>query len=83
MLEVTRIYMRIVEIVKELRDFAHMVAVQLGLHIIRGHNNLNQTTPFEWNAKVPFEITINRHIYVILYGMKRYYNFLSIVHIIF
>ena len=66
MLEVTRIYMRIVEIVKELRDFAHMVAVQLGLHIIRGHNNLNQTTPFEWNAKVPFEITINRHIYVIL-----------------
>ena len=63
MLEVMKIYTGIVEIVKELRDFAHMVAVQLGLHIIRGLNNSNQTALFEWNAKVPFEITINRHIY--------------------
>ena len=85
MLEVRRIYTAIVEIVKEFRDFAHMVAPQLGLHIILGHNNSNQTTLFECNAKVLFEITINPHISVILNvsGMTRYYSFLSIIHIIF
>ena len=67
MLEVMRIYMGIVEIVKELRDFAHRVALQLGLHITLGHNSLNQTTRFECNAKVLFEITINPHISVILF----------------
>ena len=78
MLEVAKIYMGIVEIVKELRDFALMVALQLGLHLTLGHNNSNQTTPFECNAKVLFEITINPHI-----SLKRYYNFISIIHIIF
>ena len=62
MLEVKKIYTAIVEIVKELRDFAHMVALQLGSHIILGHNSSNQTTLFECNAKVLFEITIYTHI---------------------
>ena len=66
-LEVTKIYMGIVEIVKEFRDFAHMVALQLGSHIILGHNNSNQTTLFEFNAKVLFEITINGYISVTLF----------------
>ena len=47
MLEVAKIYMGIVEIVKELRAFAHMVVLQLGLHITLGRNNSNQTTLFE------------------------------------
>ena len=55
-------YMGIVEIVKELRDFAHMVALQLGSHLILGHNSSNQTTLFECNAKVLLEITVNPHI---------------------
>ena len=66
MLEVAKIYMGTVEIVKELQDFVHMVALQLGLHIILGHNSSNQTTLFECNAKVLFEITIYTHISVIL-----------------
>ena len=59
MLEVAKIYMGIVEIVKELRDFALMVALQLGLHLTLGHNNSNQTTPFECNAKVIFKMITN------------------------
>ena len=84
MLEVTKIYSVIVEIVKKPRAFAHMVVLQLGLHITLGHNNSNQTTLFECNAKVISKITINRYNFVILnFGMKCYHNFLSIIHIIF
>ena len=74
MLEVTKIYMRIVEIVKEPRAFAHMVVLQLGLHITLGHNNSNQTTPFECNAKVIFKMIISRYNLIIWQadnGMKR------------
>ena len=59
MLEVAKMYMGIVEIVKELRDFALMVALQLGLHLTLGHNNSNQTTPFECNAKVILKMITN------------------------
>ena len=66
MLEVAKIYMGTVEIVKELQDFVHMVALQLGLHLTLGHNNSNQTTPFECNAKVILEIIINRYNFITL-----------------
>ena len=81
MLEVMKIYTGIVEIVKELRAFAHMVVLQLGLHITLGRNNSNQTTLFECNAKVILKIIMTRYNFII--GMKRYYIFLSKIHIIF
>ena len=79
MLEVTKIYTGIVEIVKEPRDFAHMVVLQHGLHITLGHNNSNQTTLFECNAKVIFKMIISRHHLI----MRRYYVLPFIIHVIF